>query len=98
MHEKMRHAENAPRWYFRPSPWWWLGQILLTACACFFVFFGTSILVAAYKLKDPFSFIMTFFASNLIILISVVMVVGFVVRISRTMRAARTATRQNADE
>lgn len=69
------------------SRWWLAGQVILTGVACFFVFFGVSLLKAAYGLKDPFSFIMTFFASNLIILISLVMVLGFVLRIVRSLRA-----------
>jgi hypothetical protein len=59
--------------------------LLLTGIACFFVFFGISLLVASYKLGNPFSFIMTFFAASLIILISAVMVMGFVVRMRRVM-------------
>ena len=38
------------------------------------------LLIAAYQFDDPFSFIMTFFASNLIILISATLLVGFVWR------------------
>lgn len=59
---------------------WWIRQCLLVLIAAFFLFFGISLLVAAYKLDDPFSFIMTFFASNLIILISVTLLVGFIYR------------------
>lgn len=64
--------------------------MLLTGIACFFVCFGISLLVASYRLGDPFSFIMTFFAANLMILISVVMVMGFVVRMRRVMRIDRS--------
>ena len=74
----------------KPGLWWWLRQILLTGIACFFVYFGISLLVASYRLQDPFSFIMTFFAANLMILISVVMVMGFVVRMRRAMRIDRS--------
>jgi len=82
----------------RPNPLWWVGQVLLIAAACFFVFFGISLLVAAYQLKDPFSFIMTFFAANLIILISAVMVVGFVMRAYRVLKGYRTRTAQDVDK
>ena len=70
----------------KPSLVWWVGQLILAMVACFFVFFGISLLMAAYQLKDPFSFIMTFFAANLIILISAVMGVGFVMRTWRRIR------------
>jgi len=73
----------------QPVRWWWLGQLLLTGIACFFVFFGISLLAASYRLGDPFSFIMTFFAACLIILISAVMVLGFVVRMRRVMLVDR---------
>ena len=63
--------------------------MLLTGIACFFVFFGISLLAASYRLGDPFSFIMTFFAACLIILISAVMVLGFVVRMRRVMLVDR---------
>ena len=64
--------------------------MLLTGIACFFVFFGISLLVAAYSLGDPFSFIMTFFAASLIILISAVMALGFVLRMRRAMQTDRS--------
>ena len=57
--------------------------MLLTGIACFFIYFGVSLLVASYGLKNPFAFIMTFFAASLIILISVVMAMGFIVRMRR---------------
>jgi len=59
---------------------WWIRQCLLVLTACFFLFFGISLFRAAYKLNDPFSFVMTVFASNLIILISATLLIGFVYR------------------
>jgi hypothetical protein len=53
---------------------------------CFFILFGVHVLIAAYELKDPFLFVMTFFASNLIILISAVLTLGFVIRLVRSER------------
>ncbi len=58
--------------------------ILLILVGCFFLAFGTYLLIAAYHLKDPFNFIMTFFASNLIILISASLVIGFFIRLFRS--------------
>ncbi len=78
-----RNGSGANPWMHArkvPGTGWWLGQILLTGIACFFVWFGISLLVAAYGLNDPFSFIMTFFAACLVVLISAVMVAGFVLR------------------
>jgi hypothetical protein len=59
---------------------WWIRQILLILLGAFFLFFGIQLLISAYALKDPFSFIMTFFAANFIILISAALVIGFAYR------------------
>ena len=60
---------------------WWIKHIALLLAGGFFLLFGISLLIAAYRLKDPFTFVMTFFASNLIILISAALLVGFIFRI-----------------
>ena len=78
--------------------WWWIGQLMLTGVACFFVFFGISLLAASYRLGDPFSFIMTFFAASLIILISIVMVIGFVFRMRRVMLISRSMNDHEVDD
>ena len=56
-------------------------QSFLIIASCFFVFFGVYLLIAAYQLKDPLLFVMTFFASNLIILISAALTLGFAIRL-----------------
>ena len=58
----------------------WIRYIIFSFLGCFFLFFGIQVLISAYRLKDPFSFIMTFFASNLIILISAALVLVFITR------------------
>jgi len=57
---------------------WWIRQVIFTLVGCFFLLFGIHILISAYHLKNPLWFIMTFFASNLIILISGALLVGFI--------------------
>ena len=52
---------------------------LLTASG-FFLLLGVQLLVASYRLNEPFSFILTFFASNLMILISAVGVIAFAIK------------------
>jgi hypothetical protein len=42
-------------------------------------------------LKDPFSFIMTFFASNLIILINATLLAGFLIRMVRMFRGSENS-------
>jgi hypothetical protein len=51
-----------------------------------FLAFGIHLLAASYRLNDPFSFVMTFFASNLMILISAVGVIAFVIRMVQLYR------------
>jgi len=59
---------------------WWITQIIFSLLGVFFLLFGVFVLVSAYHLDNPIWFIMTFFASNLIILISGALLVGFILR------------------
>ena len=70
----------------RSSFFWWAQYILLLLMGLFFLGFGIQLLIAAYGLKDPFFFVMTFFASNLIILISAALLAGFVFRMVAAFR------------
>ncbi|MFO7912184.1 MAG: hypothetical protein R6V15_08495 [Desulfotignum sp.] len=62
---------------------WWILQIVLMLVSVFFFFFGFDLLMASYGLEDPFSFIMTFFAANFILLISTALVFTFVIKMVR---------------
>ena len=73
----MAEDPKAPR---RPNIFWWMRQIFLIFLGCFFLVFGILILVSSYQLKEPHQFIMTFFASNFIILISATLVIIFAYR------------------
>ena len=68
---------------------WWVRQAILVAIGIFFLLFGVYLLIAAYHLKNPYAFIMTFFASNLIILISAVLVLGFILRMIKVFKLTR---------
>ena len=67
---------------------WWIRQAVLTIIAGFFVWFGVAVMIGAYGLGDPFSFIMTFFAASLIIMISLVMALAFILRMRRELKTA----------
>lgn len=54
-------------------------MILVLICV-FFLILGIQILIKSYQLNNPFSFMMIFFASNLIMLISAVLMAGIVWR------------------
>ena len=69
--------------------YWWIRQIILVAIGAFYLYFGIQVLISAYSLNDPFSFVLTFFASNFIILISAALLVGFVYRMVTYYRQSR---------
>jgi hypothetical protein len=60
---------------------WWIIKIIQILLSCFFILFGTELFLWSYNLNDPSSFIITFFASNLIILISIAILIGFIYQI-----------------
>ena len=68
---------------------WWLRQIALISVSAFFLYFGIRLLISAYKLNDPFTFLMTFFAANFIILISGALMIGFAYRMITAYRQSR---------
>ncbi len=64
----------------------YIKNIILTFVATGFSLFGVYVLIFAYSLNDPFSFVLSFFAACLIILISLALVVGFVTKIILTYK------------
>ena len=67
----------------------WVRHIILALIALFFIIFGIDLLYMAYQIAEPFSFIMTFFASNLIILISATLLLHFIVKIVAHIKKTR---------
>ena len=67
---------------------------LIVVLSLFFIAFGVQLLIAAYHLNDPFSFVLTFFASNLIILISAALCLGFVLKLCRLLNSKATSQRK----
>jgi len=55
-----------------PSWIWWLKNIFIALLSLFFLVFGINALMSSYSMKNPYEFIMYFFSSSLIILISIV--------------------------
>lgn len=72
------------------SIYWWVRQIILIAIAGFYLVFGIQLLVSAYQLNDPSHFILTFYASNFMILFSAALLVGFIIRLVTAYRRTRT--------
>jgi di/tricarboxylate transporter len=77
------------RGVFLAKAFWWIRQFFFILVSIFFVLFGVHVLVSAYGLRDPFSFVLTFFASNLIILISLTMLFVFSMQIWKTVKAGK---------
>jgi hypothetical protein len=68
---------------------WWIRQIVLILLGSFFLYYGVELLISSYGLKDPYTFIMTFFASNFIILISATLIFGFAYRMIAVYRQSK---------
>ena len=65
---------------------WWTVCSASAIASIFFLFVGISLCIASYNLNHPQQFILTFFASNLIILISVVIIIAVIVRVVDRLR------------
>ena len=65
---------------------WWTACGASAIASIFFLFVGISLCIASYNLNHPHQFILTFFASNLIILISVVIIVAVIIRVIGRLR------------
>jgi len=68
---------------------WLATLVVLALIAIFFIVFGIDLLFIAYQITEPFSFVMTFFASNFIILISATLLLIFVLKIVATIRRSK---------
>jgi len=69
--------------------------MVLVFVSGFFLIFGVDLMIGAYSLKDPFSFIMTFFAASFIILISLTLVITFLIKMIRVYRHINHQTNNN---
>jgi len=89
--------ENDPKHFHKKRCLWWIRQVILIILGCFFLLFGIQVLVSSYKLEEPFSFILTFFASNFIILISATLLVVFVFQMRTFVIILRNRDKQQDD-
>ncbi|MGW8221947.1 MAG: hypothetical protein ACWGP1_07350 [Syntrophobacteria bacterium] len=69
---------------------WWTVAAASAILSIFFLFVGISLCRAAYNLEHPYQFILTFFSSNLIILISVAILLGVVLRMIGRLRQGQS--------
>ena len=82
-------CERLRKEIFMFSIFWWVRQAFLILAGCLFLAFGILMLISAYKLENPYSFIMAFFASNLMILISATLVLGFILRMVKARKLSK---------
>ena len=82
----MEPEENDHETEFKIEKIWWIKQTLLIVLGSFYLYFGVKLLIASYQLNNPFTFLLTFFASNFIILISAALLIGFVYRLVAAYR------------
>ena len=73
---------------------WWIRQVVLILIGAFFLYYGIILLISSYNLKNPFIFIMTFFAANFIILISGTLIFGFAYRMVNAYRASKKTDKE----
>jgi hypothetical protein len=59
-----------------------------------FLYYGIQLLISSYDGKDPFVFIMIFFAANFIILISGTLIFGFVYRMVMAFRKSKESNEE----
>ncbi len=75
-----------------------LKMTILILASLFFLAVGVNLLISAYRLNDPFTFVMVFFASNLMILISAALCLGFALRLKRSLTGPPTEKMPPADK
>jgi len=59
---------------------WWIRFLFFSAVAVFFLEFGVEEMIRAYRTRNPYDFLGSFFAASFIILISGTLLVAFVWR------------------
>ncbi|MBN2179740.1 MAG: hypothetical protein JW743_09975 [Deltaproteobacteria bacterium] len=72
---------------------WWGKQIAIGGVAVIFLVTGVNVLVASYTLTNPLEFIMYFFSSSMLILVSIVLIIYPAVRIYGRLRGESSEVR-----
>ena len=71
---------------------WWGKQFIIASLSIFFLLLGIDTLITAYHLNNPQMFIMYFFSSNFIILISAVGILSAVIKIHARLKEKNRGT------
>ncbi len=74
----------------RMFPWLdWGKPLIITVVSLVFLTMGVDMLIAAYRVENPLNFIMTFFSSSLMIMISIVGFIYSTIRIHTFLKQKR---------
>jgi len=65
---------------------WWVSKVFIGMVSLFFFVRGINVLISSYSLTNPLEFIMYFFSSSMLILISLVGIIYSVFRIFRRIK------------
>ena len=65
---------------------WWISKLFIGMVSLFFLARGIDVLVHSYTLNNPLEFIMYFFSSSMLILVSAVGVIYCAFRIFRRIK------------
>ena len=72
--------------FYMDTFFWWISKIVIGIVSLFFFIRGLEVLIGSYSLNNPAEFIMYFFSSNMLILVSAVGVIYSAVRIFRRIK------------
>jgi len=65
---------------------WWISKIFLGIASLFLFIRGVGVLIGSYSLKNPAEFLMYFFSSSMLILMSAVGIIYSAVKIFKRVR------------
>ena len=72
--------------FYMNAFFWWISKIVIGIVSLFFFIRGLEVLIGSYSLNNPAEFIMYFFSSSMLILVSAVGIIYSAVRIFRRIR------------
>ncbi|MBN2397632.1 MAG: hypothetical protein JXI32_04570 [Deltaproteobacteria bacterium] len=65
---------------------WWVSKVFIGMVSLFFFVRGINVLISSYTLTNPLEFIMYFFSSSMLILVSLVGIIYSVFRVLRRIK------------
>ncbi|MBW2631364.1 MAG: hypothetical protein JRC90_06305 [Deltaproteobacteria bacterium] len=72
--------------FYMNAFFWWISKIFIGIASLFLFIRGVEVLIGSYSLNNPAEFIMYFFSSSMLILVSAVGVIYSAIRIFKRIR------------